>query len=56
MGEYRVESRDFQFGLRRIGDADWKYVEGARVESLAGEFPEFPRNLAFPETWRRRIP
>jgi len=54
----RVESLNFQFGIKDKGSESWKYMEGSRVEShnLLRFFPDFPADYTFPAFYRKRIP
>lgn len=53
----RVESLNFQFGIRERGSEDWKYLEGSRVNSrlLNALFRDFPSDFKFPEWYRRKL-
>ncbi len=56
-GDRRVESGNFEFGVRINGQRRWTYVEGSRLtpEVMAQLFPEFPPHVKLPETYRRPI-
>lgn len=53
----RAESLNYQFGARKIGSADWKYVEGSRVnkDNVNKFFPDFPKDYEFPQIYRKKI-
>lgn len=53
----RAESLNYQFGARRIGRTDWKYVEGSRVnkDNVNKFFPDFPKDYEFPQTYRKVV-
>jgi hypothetical protein len=52
----RGESFNFQFGARRRGEVDWKYVEGSRVSKvLSSLFPDFPKDFKFPLVQRKLL-
>ncbi len=57
MNGQRVESLNFQLGVRRKGTSDWKYIEGSRLDEIGFHelFPAFPRHFAFPETYRKKL-
>jgi hypothetical protein len=54
-GGKRAESLNYQFGARRIGETQWKYVEGSRINqtNVATYFPDFPHDHKFPPTYRK---
>lgn len=47
-----VEASAFQLGVRRIGNSEWKYLDGSRMDKggLAQLFPDFPSESELPET------
>ncbi len=53
----RLESLNYQFGIRRIGTTQWKYVEGSRInkQNVTTLFPDFPADYEFPEFYRRKL-
>lgn len=53
----RVESLNYQLGMRKKDAVDWKYVEGSRVNqgNVRSLFPDFPPDFKFPEFYRKRI-
>jgi hypothetical protein len=53
----KVESFNFLFGARKIGDKDWAYIEGSRLNptSVLQFFPDFPKGYTFPKTSRKLI-
>lgn len=46
----RIDCRSFQLGARRKGTAEWRYVEGSRIdeELLDTLFPDFPADVQLP--------
>lgn len=57
MGDQRVESLNFQFGVLDASTDSWRYAEGSRINSgnVRSLFPDFPDGYRFPETYRRRL-
>jgi hypothetical protein len=53
----RLESFNFQLGVRDRGSSQWHYFEGSRVtpQILAALFPDFPRGYSFPRVQRRKL-
>jgi hypothetical protein len=53
----RAESLNYQFGAKPTGSADWKYIEGSRVNrgNVFIRFPDFPKDVQFPETYRKLL-
>lgn len=51
----RVESLNFQMGVRAKGTSRWGFVEGSRLTdgNVRELFPDFPRGKEFPPTYRR---
>ena len=57
IGDERIESLNYQFGVLEPGNSLWRYIEGARInrESVAALFPDFPANHQFPPTARKKL-
>lgn len=55
--DQRVESLNYQFGVRPVGETEWKYLEGSRVNKkfLGTFFPDFPTSYELPETYRKKL-
>jgi len=53
----RLESFNFQFGVREPGGAGWTYMEGSRVtpQLLSAWFPDFPASHKFPTISRKKL-
>ncbi len=53
----KVQSLNFQFGVREADSVGWKYVEGSRLnkEILGALFPDFPPDYAFPPVARKKL-
>jgi hypothetical protein len=53
----RVESLNFQLGVREIGAGNWTYVEGSRVNkgNVRSLFPDFPSDYEFPPTYQKKL-
>ena len=53
----RIESLNFQFGIREIGAKTWTYIEGSRInkENVRQLFPDFPTNYEFPNFYRKLL-
>ena len=53
----RVESSNFQLGVKDSVSSDWKYVEGSRIDqqSVQSLFPGFPISYEFPKIHRKRL-
>ncbi len=53
----RVESLNYQFGIRQIGTAKWKYIEGSRInrQNVTTLFPDFPADYEFPKFYRKKL-
>jgi hypothetical protein len=53
----RVESLNYQFGNRKKGTTDWKYIEGSRInkENVRSFFPDFPADYEFPPFYRKKL-
>jgi hypothetical protein len=53
----RVEGLSFQLGVRRIGQTEWKYVDGSKLDlpKLRKLFPDFPNDVPLPEVRHRPI-
>jgi hypothetical protein len=56
-GDTRVESYNFQFGVREQSAVTWTYLEGSRINSdmLAEWFPDFPADYRFPRVSREKL-
>lgn len=57
IGETRIESSNFQLGIKPLGKGDWTYVEGSRINqgNVNSWFPDFPKDVALPKTSRKKI-
>ena len=54
----RVESLNYQFGIKAIGTSRWTYIEGSRINKLNVRtmFPDFPSDYdEFPEFYRKKL-
>ena len=51
----RVESLNFQFGIRKQDEEEWTYIEGSRVtkESLKQLFSDIPESIELPPFYRK---
>lgn len=57
VGNQRVESLNFQFGVLEPGADGWSYIEGSRVQATDVPllFPGFPTGHRFPLFYRRKL-
>ena len=53
----RVESLNYQFGIKGLEDKKWTYIEGSRINksNVQALFPDFPSNYEFPQVYRKLI-
>lgn len=53
----KIESLNFQLGIKELSSDDWKYVEGSRInkQNVNQFFPDFPTDVEFPQTYRKKI-
>jgi hypothetical protein len=53
----RVESLNYQFGVKEPDQSDWTYLDGSRLnaQTVHRFFPEFPKNFSFPSIYRKPI-
>jgi len=53
----RVESLNYQFGIRAIGTSKWTYIEGSRInnQNVKTLFPDFPPDFHFPAFYRKKL-
>jgi hypothetical protein len=53
----QVESHNFQFGVRSVGETRWRYFEGSRItlEFIRSRFPDLPSDAKFPVCSRRKL-
>jgi len=53
----RIESLNFQLGIKKQGQGNWGYVEGSRVNdsNVRSMFPDFPPGIEFPKFYRRKL-
>jgi len=53
----RVESLNFQFGVKPIKGSAWTYIEGSRLnkKTLPALFPDFPDDFELPKFWRKKL-
>jgi hypothetical protein len=53
----KVESQNFQLGVKLKGENKWTYIEGSRVnyEFLNQLFDDFPENIEFPKCTRKKL-
>jgi hypothetical protein len=56
-GGQRVEARNYQFGIRNLGEANWTYVEGGELsaEKVNALFPDFPADFKLPQTEIKKL-
>ena len=52
----RIESLNYQFGIKTVGSSKWTYIEGSRIniQNVRILFPDFPSYYEFPEFYRRK--
>ena len=62
VGTQRVESTNYQLGIRKIGTVpsnlpQWTYMEGSRINTtnVYQFFPDFPKGVTFPEFNRKKL-
>ena len=52
----QIKSKAYWIAIRSIGDSEWKFIDGAGVQSdkehLWVMFPELPRDVQLPE-WKQ---
>ena len=53
----RVESLNYQFGIRSVGEKKWTYMEGSRIsqKNVRSFFPDFPSDYEFPKFYRKLL-
>ncbi len=53
----RIESLNYQFGVKEAGASNWTYIEGSRINSSNANniFPDFPVNFQFPDFYRKKL-
>jgi hypothetical protein len=53
----RLESLNYQFGVKDSGRTNWTYIEGSRINStnVIQLFPDFPSNFVFPSFHRKKL-
>jgi hypothetical protein len=53
----RLESLNYQFGVRDLPQTNWTYIEGSRitVENVRTLFPDFPSGFEFPKVSRKKL-
>jgi hypothetical protein len=53
----RLESLNYQFGIKQSGQTNWTYIEGSRINStnVVELFPDFPKNFVFPTFYRKKL-
>lgn len=53
----RLESLNYQFGVRDLPQTNWTYIEGSRitVENVRTLFPDFPPGFEFPKVYRKKL-
>ena len=53
----RIESLNFQLGIKKKGQENWAYVEGSRINdsNVRSLFPDFPPGIEFPKFYRRKL-
>lgn len=56
-GEQRVESLNFQLGVKEPDTSSWKYLEGSEIDQQKVQmlFPGFPVHYEFPQIRRKRL-
>lgn len=52
-----IDSRQFQMGVRKLGETKWKYVDGAKLtpEFARMLFPDFPKEAVLPEKSKKEV-
>ena len=57
MNGQKIESLNFQLGMRDLSLIDWKYVEGSRInkQNVHQFFPDFPADIDFPQIDRKKL-
>ncbi len=49
-GDKKIDSQNFQVGVKQAGDDAWKYVEGPKFKQYRSEhFSDFPADFDYPE-------
>ena len=53
----RVESLNYQFGIKHSRHTNWTYIEGSRIIStnVVELFPDFPKTFVFPTFYRKKL-
>jgi hypothetical protein len=53
----RLESLNYQFGVREAGATNWTYIEGSRINSTNVNrfFSDFPSGFKFPDFYRIKL-
>ena len=53
----RIESLNYQLGVKDPKQRDWTYLDGSRVNArtVYQFFPEFPKDFKFPSTYRKPL-
>jgi hypothetical protein len=53
----RLESLNYQVGIRAVGTSKWTYIEGSRInkQNVRTLFPDFPSDYEFPGFYRKRL-
>jgi hypothetical protein len=53
----RLESLNYQFGVREVTQTNWAYIEGSRItaENVRKFFPDFPLGFEFPKVYRKKL-
>jgi hypothetical protein len=53
----RLESLNYQFGVRDVAQTNWTYIEGSRItaENVRTFFPDFPSGFEFPKVYRKKL-
>jgi|ERR1035437_3836539 hypothetical protein len=53
----RLESLNYQFGVREVSQTNWTYIEGSRItaENVRKFFPDFPSGFGFPKVYRKKL-
>ncbi|HMO18237.1 MAG TPA: hypothetical protein PKA63_12380 [Oligoflexia bacterium] len=57
MNGQKIESLNFQLGIRELSSNAWKYVEGSRInkQNVNQFFPDFPVDIDFPPIYRKKL-
>ncbi len=56
-GNERVEATNYQLGIRPVGEKNWAYFDGSRIntDNIYSLYPGFPRDIEFPEVFQNPL-